>query len=169
MQVATPTAASVTRASYASLQISFQQVQSQSSISPHQQMSAMARWALNYLAGSSRLKDSEIRGLINLIATIDQFAGGDPKLIVDVIAIAKMMEAPRPEGSYRTHSFKELEDMYWDARKNMGGGNDSIESITANITELKLQYQQADIKVDAIPSISNAAPDVLTDSTNLIA
>ncbi len=170
MQVAAP-AAAFARASYASFSASYISLQATISITQTNDMSPMARWAINYLANSSQLTDGEKRILVDTIATIDHFAGGDPKLIRDVIAVAKLMEASRPVGAYRTHTFKELEDMYWEEREKLGDKHETTETISLQITALSMQYTQADISLSAdtggAPSATSNISD--TPTTSLLA
>ncbi len=82
-------------------------------------MSPGTRVALNQIASSSRLSGTEKRTFIRLLAEIDQYANGDPKLILKVMMMVAMAESLRAQGEYRTHAQAEVDQMYWEARQSM--------------------------------------------------
>lgn len=82
-------------------------------------MSAGVRVALNHIAASTRLSDTEKRAFVRLLADIDQYAGGDPKLILKVMAMVALAESENPPGKYRAHSQIEIDKMYWEDRMSL--------------------------------------------------
>lgn len=172
MHVASPPAATGLQAGYSAISASLTAVKIQVSVIQHtgDEMSGMARWAISYLAQSTRLKMEEKQMLASLIASIDQFAGGDPKLILDVIAIAKIMESNRVMGEYRAQPFADIEEMYWEARERMGGERPGITrtTIEMQITELKLQYSSTQIAVEGVEPATDNTDGNSDTSTNLM-
>jgi|GEM_PF-3052656 len=121
MQVADATAALSARATSTSITM-FARRQTVTVEIEAPQASAAAVWSMQYIAASSRLTRDEKKSLIRLVALVDQFGGGDPKLMQQVVAIAKMMEADTPKDSYKRHSFAETMEAYWRERATLGDG-----------------------------------------------
>lgn len=118
-------------------------------IIPADKISDEAMQVLKYIAASSRLSPSEKRTLIRLVALVDQYAGGDPKLMKDVLGIAALMEAGRKEGRYPRHSLKEAMDAYWEERKKLGGREDAEVSVETEIIATRIEIENVSIEISA--------------------
>lgn len=97
------------------------------------QPSAPAMFAMKYIADSTRLSGSEKKTLIRLVAMVDEFAGGDGELMQKVMALAKIIEANRLEGTYRAHTMWQVMEEYWKQREALSGEQAVTVSVTAEI------------------------------------
>lgn len=138
------------RATYASTEITQLHQEWNLTVQQVPQASPAALHAMHYIADSSRLTRDEKKTLIRLVAIVDQFAGGDPKLMSDIIGIAKMMEADTPEGSHKRHSMRDVMQEYLDDRAQLGGSGEAVTvSVETEILLVRMSY--ADLRVDVAP------------------
>ncbi len=118
-------------------------------VNPADEISAEGYKALKYIAASSKLSPEEKRTLIRLVALVDQYAGGDPKLMRDVLGVAAIMEAGRKEGTYPRHSMQEAMDAYWEEREKLGGRADAEISVATEITVTRIEAERLSVEISA--------------------
>lgn len=102
--------------------------------------SPFALAALDYIASSTRLAPEERQTLIRLVAVVDEFAGGDPKLMRDIIGIAKIMELNATE-TYPPKSFRETLEAYFEAREKLNASDSVQISAETEVLAVIVQYQ----------------------------
>lgn len=95
--------------------------------------------ALDYVASSQKLSQEEKRTLIRLIAIVDEFAGGDPKLMRDIVGIAKIMEMDGVE-KFSTMSMQEALREYFEERERLNPSDSVIISAETEILAVQVQY-----------------------------
>lgn len=102
-------------------------------------MSEDALVALKYIAKSTRLAPEEKRALIRLVAFIDEFAGGNSKLLRDVVGVAKLMEMNAKQ-SYPPTPLREVIKAYFEEREKMRPSESVEISIETQLNSFSFQY-----------------------------
>lgn len=127
-----------------------------------QEVKQISPWglkALAYIAGSSRLSPEDRRTLIRLVAIVDEFAGGDPKLMRDIIGIAKIMEMNAKQ-NYKPMSLREALKLYFEERERFDPSQQVTINVEAEIQAVSVQY--TDVSVSESVDVSDETSSGIT-------
>ncbi|MFO0390124.1 MAG: hypothetical protein ACK502_10480 [Alphaproteobacteria bacterium] len=108
------------------------------SVKEVKQVSKYALLALDYIANSTRLSPEDRRTLIRLVAIVDEFAGGDPKLMRDIIGIAKIMEMNATQ-NYKPIPLREALRMYFEERERLDPSKEMTISVESEINAVSVR------------------------------
>lgn len=98
------------------------------------QPSAAAMRALSAIGGSTKLSKEQKRTLTHLIAMVDEYAGGSPKLMRAIIGIANVM-AMQSHKTYPPTPLQEMLKMYQEERAKLAR-NHATPDVAQQITAL---------------------------------
>ena len=128
--------------------------------------------ALQKIASSTKLSRQDKQTLIRLVALVDEFAGGDMKLMRKIMAIAQVMEMQSTK-SYKPMSMKEAYEQYVAERERLRPSPDTIISISTEIEAVSVSYlrmssAEAVVAADAgVETPEAAAPSVPAESLGM--
>jgi len=100
-------------------------------------VSEAAKIALSYIAASTRLSPSDKTTLTRLVAAIDEFAGGNPKLMSDVIGIARIMEL-NATMEYKPTRLRDVLEEYFEERARLRANREATINIETSIASLRI-------------------------------
>lgn len=129
----------IAQASSISVTVAHTEFHAQLTLSDMKQPSPLAVAVMSYIASSTKLSRDEKRALTRLVAIVDEFAGGDPKLMRDIIGIAKVMEAGATR-SYKPTPFMRILKEYMEWRERLNAGGSTSLDIHAEIDQVSIQY-----------------------------
>lgn len=107
------------------------------------EISPLALKVLSYIADSTRLTREEKRTLTRLVAVVDEFAGGNPRLLRDVAGVAKLMELNATHSSPPT-PLREILDDYFDERERLRESQSLTIDIDSAIVTIAAQVLETD-------------------------
>lgn len=102
-------------------------------------MSENARQVLAYIAQSQKLSPDQKRTLARLVAIVDEFAGGNAKLMRDIVGIAKIMEMTAA-AVYAPTSMRRMMEIYWEEREKLRDDNEVRISIETEVTAVWMEW-----------------------------
>lgn len=115
------------------------EVHSQFTVREVKEPSPLGLAVLSYIASSTRLSKDQKKTLARLVAIVDEFAGGDPKLMRDIIGIAKIMEAGATR-SYKPTPFMRMLKEYMEWRERIDPSESVTIDVRAEINAVSIQY-----------------------------
>lgn len=111
--------------------------------------------ALQKIASSTKLSRQDKQTLIRLVALVDEFAGGDMKLMRKIMAIAQVMEMQSTK-NYKPMSMKEAYEQYVAEREKLRPSEDTIISISTEIEVVSAAHvQMSSAQAEAVAAGGN--------------
>lgn len=139
MHVAAPSASGAILSAFR-LEIS----QSKTTLKLRQQFepSDAAMEALAFIGNSTKLSPAQKRSLTRLVAMVDEFAGGSPKLMRSIMGIASLM-AMHSEKTYAPTPMKQMLEWYQEEREKLARSKGEVQiSVETSILALEIEVQQ---------------------------
>ncbi len=104
------------------------------------QISRAGLWALNAIGGSTALSPAQKRTLARLVAIVDEFAGGSPRLMRQIVGVAKLM-AMQSTRSYKPTTLEEMLRMYREERERLTGRSMQPDEVEVEIAQVRISLE----------------------------
>lgn len=118
-------------------------------IEPDLSPSPLAAKIIGYVAASDKLSPDEKKSIVRLAAFIDEYAGGDPKLLKQLAGVVQLMEMTAEGRRYARHTAQSMLDYYKQMREEFhrartgGDGSYTLDlSVEMEFESLTMSYRQ---------------------------